>query len=147
MKGLESPFARRGRPHCAEQRRRARGSRQQPPAEQAARLSITQITSADIRVLILVSEVDAENFPLAQEALLAPGNAPSRTVLDLGGVTFMDSSAISIRAFAHHHTTEAGGWLRMAAPTPPVQRVVRLVGLDTVIACSPALPEALTDSV
>ncbi|MGV9244460.1 hypothetical protein [Streptomyces sp. NPDC003710] len=45
---------------------------------------------------------------------------------------------------AHRTLTEAGGWLRLAQPRPAVQRVLHLVGIDTIIDCHETLPQALT---
>ncbi|MGC4985881.1 STAS domain-containing protein [Streptomyces sp. DT193] len=112
-------------------------------AGQPARLSITQTVTAGIRVLSLTGEVDADNVDTLRQALRMEEDSGPLTVLDLGAVTFMDSSAISVLAGAHRDAEAAGGWIRMAALTQPVQRVVEIVGLDTVIACYPTLAQAL----
>ncbi|MGW6263283.1 STAS domain-containing protein [Streptomyces sp. NPDC055085] len=112
-------------------------------ADQPARLSITHATTAGMRVLELSGEIDADNADILRQALMAEDGAPSQTVLDLGAVTFMDSSAISVLAAAHRDAAAVGGQLRMAALTAPVARVVGIVGLDTIIPCYPTLPEAL----
>ncbi|MFJ8798681.1 STAS domain-containing protein [Streptomyces sp. NPDC102487] len=65
------------------------------------------------------------------------------TVIDLGAVPFMDSSAISVLAAARRNASAAGGRLRMAVLTEPVERVIAVVGLDTIIDCYPTLVEAL----
>lgn len=38
---------------------------------------------------------------------------------------------------------DAGGWLRLAGPTEPVLRTMRLVGLDQIIDCHPTVHHAL----
>ncbi|MGW2787943.1 STAS domain-containing protein [Streptomyces populi] len=110
-------------------------------AEQPGRLAITQTISAGVRVLTLVGELDADNVHLLQGALSADGDFPC-TVLDFGAVAFMDSSAIAVLALARQHAAEAGGWVRMAALTPPVQRVVNFVGLNMIADCYPQLADA-----
>ncbi|MER5882112.1 STAS domain-containing protein [Streptomyces sp. NPDC001910] len=114
--------------------------------EQPARLSITDSTTAGVRVLTLSGEIDADNIHLLRQALTCV-DAGARMVLDLGAVTFMDSSAISVLAVAHRGVAGADGWLRMAALSAPVERVVTIVGLDTIIPCYPTLPDALADAV
>ncbi|MEU8794296.1 STAS domain-containing protein [Streptomyces sp. NPDC048643] len=114
------------------------------PVGQPARLSITQTTTDGIRVLAPTGELDADNADLLRQALRVDEDSPLLTVLDLGAVTFMDSSAISVLAAARRDSDAAGGRLCMAALTEPVQRVVEIVGLDTIIACYPTLAEALT---
>ncbi|MFF0191244.1 STAS domain-containing protein [Streptomyces sp. NPDC005244] len=116
-------------------------------AERSICLSIDQNVRSGIRVLVLGGEIDADTVGLLREAMRIDGRESSKLVLDLGAVTFLDSSAINVLALANRHATAAGGWLRMAALTSPVQRVVELVGLDTIIMCYPTLPEALADAV
>ncbi|MET9896235.1 STAS domain-containing protein [Streptomyces sp. NPDC006465] len=102
-------------------------------AEQPTRLSITHTATAGMRVLALSGEIDAANVDLLRQALQTDHGGPAQTVLDLGGVTFMDSSAISVLAAAHRDAAAADGWIRMAALSAPVKRVVEIAGLDTII--------------
>ncbi|MGW6215148.1 STAS domain-containing protein [Streptomyces sp. NPDC055109] len=114
----------------------------QDPLKRPAQLSITQSSSTGMRVLKLCGEIDADTADGLREALSVDDSVP-RSVLDLSIVTFMDSSAISVLVAARRDATAAGGWIRMAALTEPVQRVVEVVGLDTIISCYPTLPQAL----
>ncbi|MFE4703331.1 STAS domain-containing protein [Streptomyces sp. NPDC056738] len=109
-----------------------------------ARLSITQTTVDGIHVLAVAGELDADTTGTLRQALrMEEGSTPALTVLDLGAVTFMDSSAINVLVAANRDATAAGGQLRMAALSEPVQRVVEIVGLDTIIACYTTLAQAL----
>ncbi|MFD9497365.1 STAS domain-containing protein [Streptomyces sp. NPDC060005] len=110
---------------------------------QPARLSITHVTTGGVRVLGLSGEIDADNADILRQALDADDGASSQTVLDLGAVTFIDSSAVSVLASARRDAAAVGGGLRMAALTAPVARVVGIVGLDTIIPCYPTPSEAL----
>lgn len=47
-------------------------------------------------------------------------------------------------AAARRDAVTADGWIRLAVLTEPVQRVLEIVGLDTIIACHPTLAQALT---
>ncbi|MEU8788300.1 STAS domain-containing protein [Streptomyces sp. NPDC048643] len=116
-------------------------------AEQPTRLSIAQTTTRGMRVLVLSGEVDADNVDALRQALQIHDGESRTSVLDLGGVTFIDSSAINVLVAAHREATSAGGWIRLAALTAPVKRVVELVGIDTVIGCYPTLAQALAASV
>ncbi|MCX4918986.1 STAS domain-containing protein [Streptomyces sp. NBC_00687] len=113
------------------------------PAEQPGGLAITRTDTDGIRVLALAGELDADNADMLREALRIDEDGHLLTVLDLGAVTFLDSSAISVLATARRNANAAGGWLRMAALTDPVERVIALVGLDTIIDCYPTVAEAL----
>ncbi|MFD8421781.1 STAS domain-containing protein [Streptomyces sp. NPDC059466] len=118
----------------------------QDTTEQPTPLSITQTTTAaGIRVLVLNGEIDSDNVDLLRGALQADVGGAPRFVLELSAVTFVDSSTISVLASAHGTAVSAGGWVRLAAMSHPVQRVVELVGLNTVLACYPTLGQALAD--
>ncbi|WP_404200071.1 STAS domain-containing protein [Streptomyces tauricus] len=108
------------------------------------RLSIEHKVQDGIRVLTVKGEIDADVCPRLSAALhLEDSPQPPRIVVDLSGVTFMDSSGINTLATAYHQVNTAAGWLRIAAPTPSVTRVLHLVGLDTLIDCHPTLQQAL----
>ncbi|MFE9688017.1 STAS domain-containing protein [Streptomyces sp. NPDC006285] len=110
------------------------------------RLSIEHHThDGGIRVVSVKGELDADTCPLLEAALRPEdGPQPPHVVVDLSGVPFMDSSGITLFTVAYRTLTNTGGWLRIAAPTTPVQRVLNIVGLDTVIDCHPTLDDALT---
>ncbi|MEW2168158.1 STAS domain-containing protein [Streptomyces sp. NPDC007084] len=110
--------------------------------EQPGRLSIHRTAAAGLRVLVLSGEIDAANVDALARALRVDGGGPVKSVVDFGAVTFIDSSAISVLATAHRDARAAGGWVRLAALSTPVRRVVELVGLDTVIDCYPTLAAA-----
>ncbi|MER7485105.1 STAS domain-containing protein [Streptomyces sp. NPDC126497] len=117
-------------------------------AEQAPRpgsgLSVTAATTDGLRVLTLVGEIDHDTGKTLRHALDLSPTDPSRIVADLRQVTFMDSSGINIFLTAHHTATAAGGWLRLAAPTPAVLRTLQIVGIDEIIDCHPTLQDALS---
>ncbi|MFD0070393.1 anti-sigma factor antagonist, partial [Streptomyces sp. NPDC127574] len=66
-----------------------------------------------------------------------------RTVVDLGGVTFMDSSGLGAIIATYRSAQDSNGWIRIAAPTEPVLRVMQIIGLDTIIDCYPSSEQAL----
>ncbi|MFF5787952.1 STAS domain-containing protein [Streptomyces sp. NPDC012693] len=108
------------------------------------RLSVVQRTVDGVRVATLQGEIDHTTKDLLYDALLPQDEAaPPRVVADLGGVTFLDSSGINVFITAHQHVTAAQGWLRIAAAQESVQRVLALVGIDTVIPCLPSTEQAL----
>ncbi|TXS69650.1 anti-sigma factor antagonist [Streptomyces sp. me109] len=117
----------------------------QDTTEQPIPLSITQTAAGGIRVLVVSGEIDHDNVDQLRQALRVGVGGDPRAVLDLGGVTFMDSSAINVLVVAFNTAEAAGGWIRLAALTEPVQRVVEIVGLDTVLACYPTRDQALAD--
>ncbi|MFF8366916.1 STAS domain-containing protein [Rhodococcus erythropolis] len=112
--------------------------------EQVGRLSVVAAATDGIRVLTVAGEIDHHTGDQLRDTLDVTGTARPRIVIDMHQVTFMDSSGINILITAYQDVTAAGGWLRLAAPTDSVQRVLQLVGADTLIDCHPTLHEALT---
>ncbi|WP_420310371.1 STAS domain-containing protein [Streptomyces sp. YS-B37] len=96
-----------------------------------------------VLVVTVAGEIDHETGGALKEALDLPDGAAPRVVIDLGHVTFMDSSGINLLIAVHHTLAEADGWLRLAGAVPSVLRTIQLVGIDALIDCYPTLPQAL----
>ncbi|MEU9269119.1 STAS domain-containing protein [Streptomyces sp. NPDC048251] len=99
-----------------------------------------------VLVVTVQGEIDHDVKELLSAALLSGYGAapPSRIVVDLGGVTFMDSSGINVFVAAHQAVSATDGWLRIAAAQESVLHVLRLVGIDAVITCHLTLEQALS---
>jgi stage II sporulation protein AA (anti-sigma F factor antagonist) len=109
------------------------------------RLSVVVTATDGIRVVSLAGEIDHDCVDTLRQALDACDTPRPRIVVDLRQVTFMDSSGINIFIAAHRAVSEAGGWLRLAAPGEAVMRTLSLVGVDAVIDCRETLRQALDD--
>ncbi|MEU6621977.1 STAS domain-containing protein [Streptomyces litmocidini] len=119
-----------------------------PSNEETARterLSAAHYMVDGVRIVTLQGEIDHTTKNVLHNALLPPDDtaAPPRIVADMAGVTFLDSSGLNILISVHRHVSEAQGWLRIAAAQKAVQRVLSLVGLDTVIPCHLTVADAL----
>ncbi|MFJ4787319.1 STAS domain-containing protein [Streptomyces sp. NPDC088794] len=109
-------------------------------------LTVSQSIVDGVRVVALRGELDQATHDCVGEALNPPADGASpRTVADLSGLTFMDSSGINLLITAHRAAVEAQGWLRVAGTQPPVLRVMQLVGIDTLIPCRSTVRQALED--
>ncbi|MFD3505029.1 STAS domain-containing protein [Streptomyces sp. NPDC058678] len=107
-------------------------------------LSIDHTAVDDVRVVTLRGEIDHTVKNELTEALLSYGSVTRpRTVVDLSGVSFMDSSGINVLIAAHQSMSDAQGWLRMAGAQASVLRVLELVGLDQVTGCHSTVEQAL----
>jgi anti-anti-sigma factor len=67
-------------------------------------------------------------------------------VVDIGQVTFIDSTGLGIFAMSSGKLKSAGGRLLVAAPSPPVEQVFRLTKVDTILSIHPNLAEAIADA-
>jgi anti-anti-sigma factor len=73
----------------------------------------------------------AQQFRDGLEPVLA--QPQPRIVMNLTGLTFSDSIGLSALATGHNRCAAAGGFLRLAAPTPFLLRVLTVVGLSTTL--------------
>lgn len=74
-------------------------------------------------VLEVEGEMDLQSFPLVPD--LVDKNAP-RMVLDLSRVSFMGAGGLGALVEAQRRAREAGGYVRLVAPSRCVARVLRL---------------------
>jgi anti-sigma B factor antagonist len=89
--------------------------------------------NADGIHLRVSGEVDLEVAPLVLDSILAAGLAcepGDPVVLDLRGVTFIDSSGLAMLVEAHRRIARQGKVLRLGELSARVQRLVSLTGLD-----------------
>jgi len=68
----------------------------------------------------------------ALDRLLSSGRV-GELVLDLSGVAFVDSSGLGLLLATYERSREAGTAMAIVGPSPEVQRVFRLAGVETVL--------------
>jgi anti-sigma B factor antagonist len=76
--------------------------------------------------LILAGEIDSYTAPELSEHL---GADPPVEVVDVAGVTFIDSSGLRVLVEAHQTRAAAGSRLVLRAPSSAVQRLLEISGL------------------
>ncbi|WP_328491982.1 STAS domain-containing protein [Streptomyces sp. NBC_00414] len=112
--------------------------------DQPDQLSVEHSAIDGIRVVTVRGEIDHTVKDTLSEALLSSDSATyPRTVVDLSGVTFMDSSGISVFISAYQAVSDTEGWLRIAGAQESVLRILQIVGMDTLISCHPTVEQAL----
>ncbi len=74
-------------------------------------------------------ELDMASAPPLQDRLLALVGEGRRVVLDLSGLTFMDSSGLNLLLGVARAAGEQGGALTVAAVSAEVRRVLDLSGV------------------
>jgi anti-anti-sigma factor len=99
---------------------------------------------ADRTVVRVRDALDAATAPALRErliGLLRPGRR--LLVLDLSRVPSCDSAGLAVLIGAQRRARLLGIVLRLAAPSPPVARLLRLTGLDRSLTICPDLSSAL----
>jgi anti-anti-sigma factor len=82
-------------------------------------------------VVRLVGEIDPSTSPTLEgelQALIFTG-APRELVLDLSGVSFMDSSAIRVIIDVHNRLRALDALLVLESPSPTTRQVLEITGL------------------
>ena len=92
------------------------------PAEET-RLDIARDVDG---ALILAGEIDSYTAPDLAERL---AEDPPIEVVDVGGVTFIDSSGLRVLVETHQTRTANGSRLVLRAPSAAVQRLLEISGL------------------
>jgi anti-anti-sigma factor len=103
---------------------------------------IEQFSGPGYRGCRLSGEIDFTSSGPVQSTLLAmilPGGGV--VVADLSEITFLDSSGLGVLVQAHRTATERDSRLLVVA-SPPVRKLLRLTGLDTVLETYDELSEA-----
>ena len=78
----------------------------------------------------LVGNLDLDTAPELRSALDAlHERSVTRMVIDLTGLVFCDSIGLSGFVDAHKSCTSKGGYLRLANPTPLLERIFMVVGI------------------
>ena len=99
----------------------------------APRLSIEQFSGRGYRGCRLTGEIDFTSAGPVQatlSAMMLPGGGT--VVVDLGQVTFIDSSGLGVLVQAHRTALEQDTRLLLVA-SPPVRKLLALTALDTVL--------------
>jgi anti-anti-sigma factor len=93
---------------------------------------IVQDVSRECTIVQICGELDISTAPDLRERLLAILNrrAPSRLVLDLSKLEFMDSSGVAVLVSTERRTRLLGSTVVLVDPQRPVWRVLQVCGLD-----------------
>jgi anti-sigma B factor antagonist len=99
-------------------------------AGSSARFMVEVEPGSRIVVVALSGELDLETAPeLARELATIDETQLERLVIDLGGVTFMDSTGLSSIVAAHRFAESNGHTLALRRGSKQVQRLFELTGV------------------
>jgi anti-sigma B factor antagonist len=71
--------------------------------------------------------------------------ASPHVVVDLSGLDFCDSMGVGVLVTAHGRAMEHGGWVRLAAPSGFLRRLLDTLGLTDFLSLFPDVDAALRD--
>jgi anti-sigma B factor antagonist len=93
--------------------------------------SFERADRAGERILVVTGEIDIATAPqLRCELEALSRGAHSSAVVDLAGVTFLDSSGISALVAARQALAGTDATLVLLEPSPPVRLVLEMSGVD-----------------
>jgi anti-anti-sigma factor len=110
-------------------------------------LALSTRTAAGITIAELAGELDIAGAPALREQLLGllwPGSG--RLVIDLSKIRFCDASGLAVLVGTGRRASLLGGFLRLAAVSPQVDRVLRITGLHRHLGMFPTVHAALGKS-
>ena len=86
-------------------------------------------------VVVVSGELDMSTAPeLSRSLVTILDGHPRALTLDLAGVEFIDSTGLTLLVRTSNSLQEHDGALVLTSPTPPVRRVLEIVGLATLVA-------------
>ena len=95
----------------------------------------TEKIDPDIAVVRGAGKLNMVSAPELRSVVVAAiAQGGTRVVVDLSGIDFMDSSGLGALVGCLKSARQAGGDLRIAAPSTQVSMVLRLSNLDRVLA-------------
>jgi anti-anti-sigma factor len=98
-----------------------------------------------IQVVAVIGELDLSNSSaLVREVETAVRSGRNCVVIDLSGVTHMDSTGLAALIEAHHLTHARRGRLALVTGSESVRRTIEVRGLDRLFVIKPSRDDALT---
>lgn len=113
-------------------------------ADASGPVEVTTRQERGVTVVQVVGEVDLYSSPRMREAILAGLSRKSpKVVVDLAGVSYMDSSGIATLVEALQLTRKHSGRLIVAALSERVREIFELARLESVFEFAPNVADAL----
>ncbi|HEY6116055.1 MAG TPA: STAS domain-containing protein [Candidatus Dormibacteraeota bacterium] len=105
----------------------------------------TRQVESGVTVVAPTGRLDVSGAPALKEAISeAVRNGPPRVVIDMGGISFVDSTGLGSVISALKQVRGSQGELRLAAPNQQARVVLELTTLDRVFPYYATVEEALT---
>jgi anti-sigma B factor antagonist len=107
-------------------------------------LDVTARQAADFTVLEVAGEIDMDSAPrLREQALEQITGGAHRLIVDMSGVTFMDSSGLSLLVAVLKRVSDNDGVLRLVITRERTMKLFRITSLDTVFSIHGSVQDAV----
>ena len=105
---------------------------------------IAEQTADGVPVVSATGEIDIATAPGLREQLESTmDRADGLVVVDLLGVTFIDSTALGVLIGASKRSQESGGTMRLVITDPRVLKVFEITGLTELFSIFPTVADAV----
>jgi anti-sigma B factor antagonist len=110
-------------------------------------MHVSVVGNPDDSVVVTVrGHLDLDSAPVLTTTLDQVLERPRpRIVVDLSGVGFCDSIGLSAFVVGQRRASDAGGWVRLAAPGAWLAGLLDTIGLTSRIGVYPTVADALSD--
>lgn len=113
------------------------------PAHSWGSLKFRTEKRAEAVVLVPSGEVDLGTAPALRSSLEAILEDGHNAIVDLGGITYIDSTGIKVVLDMHRLFLERGRRIAFAKPATIVRKVLEIVGLEKAVPVYASLDAAL----
>jgi anti-anti-sigma factor len=124
-------------------RRRRRAAAPPPPTEDVGPVAVEPSQQGSAEVWALAGEIDMATKGRLEAVLEAIPSAGAPLVVDLGDVTFMDSTGLSALLRIDRAAREAGRRLAIVCPEGPARLVLAVSGVEDALPLYATRAEAL----
>lgn len=108
-----------------------------------AKLEIAQQEQDGWAILSALGEIDLASVDLLETSLAGvTASGTEKVLIDLTGVTFLDSTGLRTLLSAHIRLAEAGGTLALVVSGGPVERLLDITGVGSTLNIHPSLEAA-----
>ena len=113
----------------------------------SAMLRISVGLTLDGPVIALAGELDVSTAPAVKTVCFDAFNdrISPHVVVDVAGLSFCDYSGLSAFLDVRDQALAGGGWVRLCRAGPPLQKVLGIMGLMSILRCYPTAADAFAD--
>jgi anti-anti-sigma factor len=102
-----------------------------------------ELHPSSVTVAHVTGDVDLASADVFRQGLASSVASGESFVLDLDGVTYMGSLGFSVLVETHHEAERLNIRWAIVAGSSPINRPLRITGLEQVLPIYPSVPEAL----